>query len=67
MAEIERRQIAERDALERRLEEERALRLDQAARARDIAKQIEDARAQVDELQRRQGLGQDPPDQSRAR
>ncbi len=67
LAEIERKQAAERDDLERRLEEERALRLDQAARARDIARQIEEARAQVEELQRRQGLGQDPPDQSRAR
>jgi Relaxase/Mobilisation nuclease domain len=67
LAEIERKQAAERDALERRLEDERALRLDQAARARDIARQIEEARAQVEELQRRQGLGQDPPDQSRAR
>lgn len=65
LAEIERRQAAEREALEQRLADERALRLEQATRARDIARQIEEARAQIDEVQRRQGL--DPPDQSRAR
>lgn len=67
LAEIERRQTAERAALEQRLEAERVLRLEQAARARDIARQIEEARAQIEDVQRRQGNGLDPPDHSRAR
>jgi hypothetical protein len=70
--EAERTAIAERQAQERRAleiaqEQETIRRLADAQRARDIAEKIDAARRVIEEQQRRQGLGQDPPDQSRAR
>lgn len=61
------RQADERRALETAQEHETIRRLADAQRARDIATKIDEARRIVEEQQRRQGLGQDPPDQPRAR
>lgn len=60
-SQIEARHDDERRALEARQSEEHTRRLADAMRARDIAEKIEEARAQMMELQRRQGFGRGPP------